>query len=363
MAKNNDSRYMKIAVCLAKKGLNKVYPNPMVGCVIVNKGRIVGRGHHKQFGGKHAEINALETAGRKALGSTMYVTLEPCSCWGKTPPCTKSITKAGIEKVVIGSIDTNPKNKKMGLEYMKKHGIAVKTGVLSEITDKINPEYNKIFKNRKSRVIVKAAMSIDGKIASRTGDSKWITSKKAREYVHQLRGQFDAIVVGINTVLKDNPGLTSHGKGSSPVKVVIDPGLKIPIKSKIVTNKGYTVIFHSNAKNVSKINQLLKMRVSLVRAQTNTGMISFKFIKEKLFSMGLNKIFVEGGGETIARVLEEEAADEIVFFIAPKIIGGRQAKTSVEGIGIKKISQAINLADLKVKKIGKDFVFRGKIKR
>ncbi|MCX5782822.1 MAG: bifunctional diaminohydroxyphosphoribosylaminopyrimidine deaminase/5-amino-6-(5-phosphoribosylamino)uracil reductase RibD [Elusimicrobia bacterium] len=371
-------KFMQIALDLAKKGKGKVEPNPLVGAIVVKGNKIVGKGHHEYFGGPHAEVNALDNAGSDAKGATLYVNLEPCSKWGKTPPCTTKIINSGIRQVVCAMADVNPKNRYQGIKILKKNKVKVINHILFKKACKLNEKYCASFKNKFS-IAVKTAMSLDGKIATKTGDSKWITSEKSRKIVHKLRSQSDAVLVGINTILKDNPELTSHGAGKNPIRVIIDPNLRIHENCRVLNDKKSPIILiYSNAitsiiKN--KIIRLQKKAILLPFPPTgwkqgesfhlrggNRGRIPFKWIIEKLSDISIRKILIEGGGETIANALNDGVVNKIYVFVAPKIIGGRDARTPVEGLGISKIKDALKIKNLKIRKIGTDILIEGRIK-
>ncbi|MCX6142494.1 MAG: bifunctional diaminohydroxyphosphoribosylaminopyrimidine deaminase/5-amino-6-(5-phosphoribosylamino)uracil reductase RibD [Ignavibacteriales bacterium] len=356
-------RYMKLALALAKKGKGKVSPNPMVGCVIVNNGEVVGKGHHEFFGGPHAEVNALREAGDKAGGSTLYVTLEPCNHFGKTPPCTDAIIKAGVSRVVAAVRDPNPKMKGRGLERLKRKSIEVSEGILAEEARRVNSSYFKMRRYRGRKVIIKFAMSIDGKIATRTGDSKWISSNTSREYVHRLRTDVDAVIVGANTALRDDPGLTSHGMGRNPVRIVIDPRLKVPLNRRVFDGTAPTIVFHSSTNTKGKLTALRKRRILAVRLHQRNDKIKFQDIIARLNDYSIFKVLIEGGGETIASVLEAGVVTDILVFISPKIIGGKSAITPVEGLGVAEVKNALQLLDTNVRKIGTDFLLHARVAR
>ena len=356
-AKTEHTKYMRMALQLALKGKGKVEPNPMVGAVVVKNGRVVGKGYHAYFGGPHAEINALNRAGKDAAGSTLYVTLEPCSGWGKTPPCVTRIIKSRVNTVVSAMADVNPKNRARGLRILRKNGVKVINDVLLNSACKMNHSYINSFKN-KLHVIVKAAISLDGKIAGSSGDSKWITSKRSRALVHRLRSEVDAVVVGLGTVLKDDPELTSHGHGPNPIRVVIDPALETPPKSRVLDNKARTVIMYSKAP-VSRVKRLASKAI-LLRVRSDRNRFDFKDIVKTLSDISARKLLIEGGGETIASALKSGVVDEFYVFIAPKIIGGSQSKTFVEGTGAGFIRDSMQLRDLNVSKIGPDLLIRAK---
>ena len=352
---------MKQALALARKGKGKTYPNPMVGCVIVLDGEIVGKGWHEYFGGAHAEVNALAASGEKSRGSTLYVTLEPCNHWGKTPPCAEAIIKAGVARVVAAMTDPNPITSNQGIRRLKKNGIAVTTGVLRQQAERLNRDYIHHIEKTLPRVTVKAAMSLDGKIAARTSDSKWITGQKAREYVHHLRSRYDAVLVGIGTVVSDDPFLTSHGKGNNPVRVVIDPALKTSPGSNVVNNESPSVIVYALPGDVKKIVSLKKKGVILIGLPKQNGRINFKTIINKLQEISLRRVFIEGGGETIASALKDEVVDDVLVFIAPRIIGGRTARTPVEGDGVAHVADSLRLDRLSVRRFGEDLLISAKI--
>lgn len=353
---------MKTALALAAKGRGRVFPNPMVGCIIVKNGKVIGKGWHEYFGGPHAEINALKDAGADAKGADMYVTLEPCCHYGKTPPCTDAVIRAGIYKVYAAMKDPNPAVSGCGLKKLSDNSIKIYCGIMKNEAITLNSDYLMARKRLKRRVIIKAAMTLDGKIASRTGDSKWITSPESREKVHILRAQVDGILIGIGTVIADNPRLTSHGKGRDPVRIVLDPHLDIPIYSNILKGGAPAVIFHGRRFSAAKADILRKRNILLFQAPENNGVLNFKYIINKLNNMSVNSILIEGGGETIFSALSAKIADEVMIFIAPKLLGGRNAKTPAEGIGFDRISKSIPIKNWKVQHSGPDILITGKVR-
>jgi diaminohydroxyphosphoribosylaminopyrimidine deaminase/5-amino-6-(5-phosphoribosylamino)uracil reductase len=352
-----DKQYMKMAIDLAKNGAGKVEPNPMVGCVIVNDGKIVSKGWHHYFGAEHAEIDALSKAGKKAENADLYVTLEPCNSYGKKPPCSHSILKAKIRRVFYAVKDPNESGSET---FLKNHNIEVYGGLLKKEASFLIKEHLKHIKI-KNRVSIKAAMTLDGKIASHIYDSKWITSKKARDFVHKLRSGYDAVLIGTNTALKDNPFLTSHLKGRNPIRVVIDANLRIPQNANILNNESSTIIFYD--KSVQKMKEhFYRDNIILAPIDIKKAKRDFNIIIEKLNLFAVKTILIEGGGQTIASALFSKSVDDIYFFIAPKIIGGQNAVSVVGGVGIEKIKNALMIKDASVKKIGRDFLFKGRIK-
>ena len=366
MKKNIDEHFMELAINLAKKGGDRTFPNPLVGAVVVKDGVVVGTGYHTVFGASHAEVVALDNAGALAKGSELYVNLEPCSHYGKTAPCVNLIIKSDIKRVVISNIDPNPLVCGNGIKALRKAGIKVDLGILSSKGKKLNKIFLSSFKKSskvKSFVAVKMASSLDGKTATKTGDSKWITSPKSREFVHKLRLKFDAILVGIGTVLKDNPSLTSHGFGKNPVRIVIDPELKIPVKSQLLNDLKSAVILFSDSKNITntKVLQLKKLGAYIVFVDELIVKNKFECIIDKLNKMHIYRVLIEGGGETVGAAIEAKIVDLFYQFIAPKIVGGRNSKTSVEGSGISLMKNAVNVK-YNVKKIGPDYLFTAKLK-
>lgn len=357
----NKNKLMQLALELAKKGENKTFPNPNVGAIIFKNGKIIGKGYHRFFGDNHAEINALKQAGNDAENSTLIVTLEPCSHHGKTPPCVDAIIKANIKKVIVGIIDPNPLVSGNGIKKLKEAGIEVETGILKNKLDSFYKDYSKKFIEKKSFVVLKYAMTLDGKIASITGDSKWISSQKSRDWVHRFRTGFDGILVGVNTIIKDNPVLSSHGKGKNPVRIVIDPELEIPISSKVLNDKLPTVIIYSTENKEEKIVEIKKRNKFLIQIKSHSGIIDFKKILDELRRISIFSVLIEGGGFTAWNSLRDGVVNEIVTFISPKIIGGKDALTPVEGDGIEKIEKAIKTKIVEVKKIDEDVFIRSKV--
>jgi diaminohydroxyphosphoribosylaminopyrimidine deaminase/5-amino-6-(5-phosphoribosylamino)uracil reductase len=348
---------MKMAIELAKKGKYKVFPNPQVGCVIVKDDKIVGKGWHKYFGGEHAEINAIKDAGKNAKDADLYVTLEPCNSYGKRPPCTLTIVNAKIKRVFYSIKDKKNFGTK---EFLEKNGIEVYEGLLKKRSAVLIKDYLKHLKI-KPLVSIKAAMTLDGKIATKEYDSKWITSKKSRDLVHKIRSLYDAVLVGKNTALKDNPSLMSHSKNlKNPVRVVIDPKLEIPKHYGLFNGKVSTIIFYD--KNILEIPKHFKENgVILVPIDIEASKKDFNLIINKLNSFSIKRVLIEGGGEIIASALFSNVVNDIYFFIAPKIIGGKMSIPIVGGQGVKKISESLDIKRMKIKRIGVDLLITGSI--
>lgn len=354
----NHAFYMDLALNNAKAMKGQTDPNPLVGAVIVNDNRVVGIGAHLKAGEPHAEIHALHMAGEKAKGGTIYVTLEPCSHYGRTGPCAVAIVEAGIKKVVIATLDPNPVVSGNGVKILKDAGIEVIIGVCQEESQQMNEVFNKFIVEKKPFVTLKSGTSLDGKIATHTSDSKWITSEEARLDVHQLRNENMAILVGVNTVIKDNPELTTRiPNGRNPIRVIMDSTLKIPLDSKVVNDKkAETWIFTSMNydKEKWKLLKALGIKIFPIADHVDPKEV-VKILGENLVS----SLLIEGGGSINASFLENKLIDKVILYFAPKLVGGGQAPTFLEGEGIDKMRDAVELKDTSFIKIGKDFKFVG----
>lgn len=348
---------MELALKLAEKGKGNVSPNPLVGALIVKRGRIVGRGWHRKCGEAHAEVCALKEASKKAKDGILYVNLEPCSHWGRTPPCTEQIVSAGVREVVIAMKDPNPLIN--GYQELKFRGIKTRIGILEEEAKKLNEPYIKWIRTKKPFVVVKAAMSLDGQIATRTGDSKYITGRDARKFVHALRAEYDAVMVGSNTVLKDNPQLTVRlVKGRNPVKIVVDSNLKIPMSANIVKNEpGKLIIATSKKAPKAKIKKLKQKGVHILIADIVKGKIDLKQLMKELGKVEICSILIEGGAELNAEVIKAGVADKVLFFISPQFIG--KGLSALGDLGIAKVDRSIKLKKLDYRKIGRDILIEG----
>ncbi len=352
--------YMRYAIELAKKGAGYVSTNPMVGAVIVKNNKIIGQGYHMRYGEAHAEVNAFESCTESPEGGEMYVTLEPCSHYGKTPPCAERIVKEGIKKVYVGCLDTNPKVSGRGIEILKNAGVEVITGVMEKECKAINPIFFKYIEKHMPYTVLKSAMTLDGKIAAYTGDSKWVTDEEARHIVHIMRHQLKGIMVGINTVLKDDPLLTCRIKGGiDPVKIIADSRLSIPLDANVL--KGECIIAAAKNHDTEKKKDLEKKGAKVIVTQGDNK-VDLKELMSRLANMKIDSILLEGGGTLNYSMLSEGLVDKGVFFIAPKIIGGKNAKTPVEGQGIDIMDNAIRLINTEIKKVGNDIMIYGDVK-
>lgn len=352
--------YMREALRIAKNARGRTSPNPMVGAVIVKEGRIIAEGWHKQAGTNHAEINALNMAGDCAKGSTMYVTLEPCSHFGKTPPCVDAIINAGIKKIYIAVKDPNPQVD--SVQLLKDAGIEVEVGLLEEEARHLNEVFFKWITKKLPFVTMKTAMTFDGKIATANGLSKWITSDESRQRVHEMRDIYDAIMVGIGTVLKDNPTLTARIRsGKNPIRIIVDSKARTPIMSNVVIGKSaQTIIAVSKSAPKNRIEALKSKGVEVMYAGEGEQ-VDLKLLMSELANRNITSVMVEGGGTLNFSLLQEGLVDKMYAFIAAKIIGGYEAITSVEGKGVDTISDAILLKDIKTELIGNDILIKGYI--
>src|SRR5438552_2032160 len=361
-----DHSFMRLALNLARRGFGATSPNPMVGAVLVNRGRIIGRGWHHRAGEPHAEIEAIRNAQRgkdKVAGSTLYVTLEPCSTHGRTPPCTGAIRAAGIKRVVVAAIDPNPAHAGKGLELLRRGGIQVLQGMLESEAISLNEAFNHWIVHRIPFVTVKAAMSLDGRIATKTGDSKWITGPKARAYGMKLRQGADAILVGVNTVLADNPGLTWRGGNSErrdrkPLRrIILDSHGRTPLNAQVASDPfaAFTTVVVTKAAPKKHVAALAK-RVNVWVGPKQSGRINLYWLLERLGAEEVTSLLVEGGGEINAAFFLERLAQRVAFFYAPKIIGGNDAIRAVSGAGFRGLQDATRLDEVQWRQLGPDLL-------
>ncbi|MCM3744516.1 bifunctional diaminohydroxyphosphoribosylaminopyrimidine deaminase/5-amino-6-(5-phosphoribosylamino)uracil reductase RibD [Sporosarcina luteola] len=356
----NHEFYMRLALENAQAMKGQTDPNPLVGSVIVNENRIVGVGTHLKAGEPHAEIHAIRMAGEKAKGGTIYVTLEPCSHYGRTGPCAVAIVEAGIKKVVIATLDPNPVVAGNGVKILEDAGIEVVIGVLEEQSRRMNEVFNKFIVEQRPFMTMKAGSTLDGKIATHTADSKWITSAEARHDVHVLRNQNMAILVGVNTVIEDNPELTTRiPNGRNPIRIILDSSLRIPLLSKVVTDgQAETWIFTSSTYN-EDAKKLLEERGITVFHTSGTRQVELNDVVRILGEKLVSSVLIEGGGSIHAAFLEKQLVDKVEIYIAPKLVGGTNAPTFLEGTGVELMRDAIDIEDLTITQIGKDFKFTG----
>lgn len=362
---SNKEIYIKKALTLAAKGIGRTSPNPAVGAVIVKNNRIIAADYHKKAGEPHAEALALAKAGINARGATLYINLEPCCHTDKkTPPCTSSIINAGIKKVVVSMLDPNPKVSGKGIKALNHAGIETEVGVMEREASKLNESFIKFITTKKPFILLKIAQSMDGKIADAKGESKWITGEKARKYVHKLRNELDAVLVGIGTVIKDDPSLDCRlTKGRNPYRVIVDSTLKISLKSKVLQySDGKTIIAATSSANKKKVAAINKTGHQVLLAKSRNKVVDLEDLVMKLGRMGISSIMIEGGSHIAASALAAGIVDKIAFFTAPKIIGGSCAVTSVEGGAPASLINAIKIRAIKTRKFGDDLFIEGYVK-
>jgi diaminohydroxyphosphoribosylaminopyrimidine deaminase / 5-amino-6-(5-phosphoribosylamino)uracil reductase len=403
----SQSNYIRLAMSLAHRSYGQTSPNPMVGAVLVKSGKIIGRGWHRRAGGPHAEIEALRDAqkhGHSARGATLYVTLEPCSTHGRTPPCTEAIIAAGIKRVVVGATDSNPKHSGRAFKILKRNGIAVTKAGLSRHVDRtaqravpasiagecarLNEAFNHWIVHRTPFVTVKAAMTLDGKIATSSGESKWITAEAARSCAMKLRQGADAILVGINTIIADNPSLTvrpiagSKGNIQHPKlrRIVLDSMARMPLKARVVSDEYAALTTIVVGKRAPKYRMAaLAKRVNVIVAPTAKSLspatkrrarsdaphqqIDLRWLLKRLGSENVTSLLVEGGGEVNASFLLGGLAQRVAFFCAPKILGGRDSRKAVAGEGARGLAEVVQLHDVEWKRIGPDLLLTARIAR
>ena len=347
--------YMQRAITLAEKGKGRVNPNPLVGAVVVKDGKIIGEGYHEYYGGLHAERNALKNCKESSEGATLYVTLEPCCHYGKTPPCTEAILEHRIRKVVVGMTDPNPLMAGKSIALLKSKGVEVEVGVLEKECMELTHIFRKYITTKIPYVLMKYAMTMDGKIATKTGKSKWITSEQSRKIVHEMRHQYTAIMAGIGTVLKDDPMLNTRIEGKkSPIRIICDSKLQIPLESKICQSaKEYpTIIACADAEQEKKAD--LEMLGVQVLEVSKEGRVDLKKLIEILGEQKIDSILLEGGGTLNESMLRENLVNEVHVFLAPKIFGGKGAPSPVEGCGICEVKDAKEFYLQDIRKIGED---------
>ncbi|MCU7496022.1 MAG: bifunctional diaminohydroxyphosphoribosylaminopyrimidine deaminase/5-amino-6-(5-phosphoribosylamino)uracil reductase RibD [Ignavibacteria bacterium] len=353
-----DESYIKLALEIAKKGRGNVSPNPMVGAILVKNEKIIGAGFHEYFGGNHAEVNAILNAKQDVAGSTLYVNLEPCSHYGKTPPCTETIIKNKIKKVVIGTLDMNPLVSGSGIRALKEAGIEVKVGVLENECVALNKFFFKHISKKLPYVTLKVAQTLDGRIADLSGDSKWITSLNSRRYVHGLRSQYDAVLVGTRTVKIDDPNLTVRFiEGRNPKRIIIDTDLKLNLKLKLfVNNNDENLIILTSRKSAEKkrkLEKLQKMGIEILFIKENKdGTLNLKNALEELGKNRISSVMVEGGRKIYTSFIKEGLFDDMMVFISPKIMG--EGLPAVDKLGIHSIRKSLKLKVRAVEKLGDD---------
>lgn len=362
----NDEFYMQLALEEALKAEGNTSPNPMVGCVLVNdEGELVAKGYHHKAGEPHAEVMALREAGKAAAGCTAYVTLEPCSHFGKTGPCCRALFAAGIKKVVVACGDPNPKVAGKGLKYLEDMGVEVVTGVCEKEALRLNERFFTWITKRRPFITLKYAMTLDGKIAASTGDSKWITGEEARTYAHRLRKQHDAVLVGIGTVLADDPELTTRMvQGKNPIRIVLDAKLQTNIMNAVLNPAAPTIIVTSLEADEDKAALFSVLpNVEILHLPFENGRVDIKLLIEELAAREITSLLVEGGSSVLGAFKDAGLADRICAFVAPKLLGGRDSLTAVGGTGCELMQDAWSLTEVEYKQLGQDLLITGLVQK
>ena len=359
-----DEKYMRLAMQLAGNAIGRTSPNPLVGAVIVKDNRVVGCGWHRKAGTPHAEVHALNQAGELAQGADVYVTLEPCAHYGKTPPCSKALVEAKVKNVYGGLLDVNPKVAGKGFKILEDAGIHVEYGFLQDELRKQNEVFFKWIEHKKPFIVLKAAMTLDGKIATATGQSKWITNETSRAYGYKLRDIYDGIMVGINTVIEDNPMLTARvDGGKNPIRIVVDSSLKIDINANVVQDKSAkTIVATTDKADKDKILKLQAQDVDVIVVDKDENdKVDIEKLLDILGQQNICSILVEGGATLSGSFVAKKLVDKVYFFIAPRIVGGKEAKTPVAGTGILNLQEALALKDIQIEKLEEDILIIGRV--
>jgi len=361
---NQDIPFMKRALLLAEKARGRTSPNPLVGAVVVKNGQVLAEGYHKKAGGAHAEIEALKKCGHKAKGATLYVTLEPCPHYGRTPPCVETLIKSRLSRVVIGMMDPNPLVRGKGIRLLKARGVKVRVGVLQEECERQNESYVKWIVHQRPFVILKVAATLDGMVATGQGDSKWVTSVEARQHVHQMRDQVDAILIGVNTVVRDDPRLTTRmigKKGRDPIRIIVDGTLYIDPQRKVLNlkSKAPTWLATTHEANPVKIEEIKKKKnVDILTCRDQNGRLDLKDLLIQLGQRGVASLLVEGGPAIHSSFINERLADKVMIYYAPKLLGGG-ALSMFNSLRVASLKHLFVLRGLKATPIGDDMLLEG----
>lgn len=365
MVKIKDIKFMKRAIELSKKGYGAVNPNPLVGAVIVKDGKIIGEGYHEYYGGHHAEINAINNANESVKGTTIYVTVEPCNHHGKTPPCTDRLIKEQFSRVVIGMMDPNKIVTGKGATKLRQAGIFVETGIMEDEINLINEVYIKYITTKQPFCAIKTAMTLDGKISTCTGHSKWISNEKSRKWVHELRHRYSGIMVGVNTIIKDDPELTDRSDYETkkhPFRIIIDSNGRTPLKVKILnTSYAQTIIAVTKNAGGEFIKSVSKKGGEIIICPEKNQKVDLLYLINEIGKRGIDSILLEGGSTLNFSAIKEGIVDKIFFFIAPKLIGGDTSKTPVGGSGFNTIENAISLNIKNIKRFDQDILIEAYI--
>jgi diaminohydroxyphosphoribosylaminopyrimidine deaminase / 5-amino-6-(5-phosphoribosylamino)uracil reductase len=360
----SDRRYVRMACRLAEKAAGRTSPNPMVGAVLVRDGKMIATGYHQFAGADHAEIIALKKAGSKAKGATLYINLEPCNHYGRTPPCTRSLIAAGVKEVVVGMKDPNPLVSGKGLRALARAGIKVRSGVLDEKCQTLNEAFTKFITRGVPFVTLKLAASLDGKIATASGDARWISCEKSRITVHLLRNSYDAVLVGAGTVITDNPQLTCRiAGGRDPWRIILDARLRIPLDAEFLRQRGKekNIIVTGDTAPADKISALENLGATVWRLPAPHGAVRWLPLLKRLAKIGIASVLIEGGATTAAGALKEKVVDKMLLFYAPKLLGG-DGRYMIDSLGVEHIRQSVMLQKLKIEKSGADLLVSGYLK-
>lgn len=354
-----DESYIQLAIEIAKKGNGYVSPNPLVGCIIIKDDRIIGAGYHEKYGENHAEINAIKSAKESVEGSTLYINLEPCSHYGLTPPCVDKIIEKKIKRVVIGTLDMNPKVSGNGIKKLKSAGIDVKVGIYEKECIELNKFFFKFITKKIPYVTLKAAITIDGKIADVNGESKWISSISSRRYVHELRAKYDAVLIGCNTAKKDNPSLTVRfAEGRNPKRIILDTKLSLSSEHRLFSNNAdknlIIVTSNKSASKERKIKKILSKGAEVIFVKEENGRLDLKYTLRELAKRKISSIFVEGGSEIYTNMIKNNLFDDALLFVAPKLLG--KGIQMIDNLGINNITKTLKLKFSNVEKIGDDIL-------
>lgn len=362
-----DEKYMRMALRLAAKAAGRTSPNPMVGAVVVKGGRVIATGYHKRAGEPHAEAVALAKAGRAAKGAALYVTLEPCSHRNKrTPPCSPLVIASGVKRVVVAMKDPNPEVSGGGIKAIRKAGIEVVTGILEAEARRLNEAYIKYITKKMPFVTLKIAQTLDGKIATGTGESKWITGEDARRAGHHLRDIHDAILVGVNTVLKDDPSLTTRiAGGKDPIRLIVDTRLRTPVNAKVLTQRSSAKTLIASLESMPKANigKLLDAGADILISRGTKGHVDLNHLMRMLVRFDITSVLIEGGAEVSASALKAGIVDKVVMFVAPSLMTGKDSLCSLGGLSPKKLAQAIKLTGITSRFVGHDLMIEGYVKK
>jgi diaminohydroxyphosphoribosylaminopyrimidine deaminase/5-amino-6-(5-phosphoribosylamino)uracil reductase len=363
--KDRHEKFMKAALGLARKGLGKTSPNPAVGAVIVRKDQVVAAGFHRKAGAPHAEVEALsQLRGNARQGDTLYVTLEPCNHFGRTPPCTQAILEKGVRKVVVGMWDPNPHVTGGGCDYLSGHGVEVVTGVLEEECRRLNECFVTYVSKGRPFVIAKTAMTLDGWTATSTGHSRWVTSERSRQWVHRLRSRVDGIMVGVGTVVADDPLLNARlrrGRGRDPVRIIVDTHLRIPVNARVLAPAGgsETLIAVSDEVGSRRLKKLDGKGITFLMCPEKEGKIDLRALMDMLGKRSIASVLLEGGATLMGAMIRERLVDKFCIFKAPKILGGSDGRPMALGKGPSRMDQSIVLKDIRIRRFGEDLLITG----